>query len=62
MIRRTGLWIALTCFLLLPVFPAQADEPAVSAVLFYNPDCGQCTHVMNAVLPPLIVKSTIKTC
>jgi uncharacterized membrane protein len=50
------MWIALTCFLLLPVFPAQAKEPTVDALLFYDPGCGQCAQVINTVLPPLIVK------
>jgi hypothetical protein len=56
MLRRSSLWIALTCFLLLRVFPAQAKEPTVDALLFYDPGCGQCAQVINSVLPPLIVK------
>jgi uncharacterized membrane protein len=56
MVHRSSLWIALSCFLLLPAFPVQAKEPTVNAVLFYNPDCGQCTQVINTILPPLLVK------
>jgi uncharacterized membrane protein len=56
MVHRSRLLIALSCFLFLPAFPVQAKEPTVDAVLFYDPGCGQCTQVINTVLPPLLVK------
>lgn len=56
MVHRSSLWIVFSCFLLLPVFPAQAKGPTVDAVLFYDPGCGQCAQVINTVLPPLLVQ------
>jgi len=56
MVHRSTFLIALSCFLLLPALSAHAKEPTVNAVLFYDPGCGQCTQVINTILPPLLVK------
>jgi uncharacterized membrane protein len=56
MARRSSLWIVLFCFLLLHAFPVQAKDSSVKAILFYDPGCGQCTQLINDVLPPLLQK------
>jgi uncharacterized membrane protein len=56
MARRSSVWIALFCFLLFRTAPVQAAGPSVKAILFYDPACGQCTQLINDVLPPLLEK------
>jgi uncharacterized membrane protein len=40
----------------LAVSPAQAQQPAVHAVLFYSPSCPHCHTVMEEDLPPLMAR------
>jgi uncharacterized membrane protein/disulfide oxidoreductase YuzD len=53
MIRRIAAFLLVGTLFLLQAFPVRADEASVRAVLFYNPNCGHCTYVLNDVLPPL---------
>jgi uncharacterized membrane protein len=45
-------WLAVSCL----AWPAQAQGPAVRAVLFYSPTCPHCHQVISVDLPPLFDK------
>jgi uncharacterized membrane protein len=45
------IWLAACC-----IWPAQAQGPAVRAVLFYSPTCPHCHQVISENLPPLFDK------
>jgi uncharacterized membrane protein len=53
MIRRIALVLVVGTLFLLETIPARADAVSVKAILFYNPNCGHCTYILNDVLPPI---------